>query len=69
MSFYKRRLCAIFVKDCMKYWEIIADNLSKAGWSLGCVLPVVVMLCENRGNMPFQKFCNALVGIDLILNF
>ena len=19
----------------MKYWEIIADNLSKAGWSLG----------------------------------
>src|SRR5262245_15908585 len=22
----------------MKYWEIIADNLSKAGRSLGCVL-------------------------------
>src|SRR4030095_10372009 len=22
----------------MKYWEIIADNLSKAGWSWGCVL-------------------------------
>ena len=21
----------------MKYWEIIADNLKKAGWSLGCV--------------------------------
>jgi len=21
----------------MKYWEIIADNLSKAGWSLGWV--------------------------------
>jgi len=21
----------------MKDWEIIADNLSKAGWSLGCV--------------------------------
>jgi len=21
----------------MKYWEIIADNLSKAGWSCGCV--------------------------------
>jgi hypothetical protein len=20
-----------------KYWEIIADNLSKAGWSSGCV--------------------------------
>jgi hypothetical protein len=22
---------------CVKYWEIIADNLSKAGWSLGWV--------------------------------
>ena len=21
----------------MKYWEIIADNLSKAGWSWGCI--------------------------------
>jgi hypothetical protein len=21
----------------MKCWEIIADNLDKAGWSLGCV--------------------------------
>jgi hypothetical protein len=21
----------------MKYWEIIADNLSKAGWSWSCV--------------------------------
>jgi hypothetical protein len=24
----------------MKYWEIIADNLSKAGWSRGCVSAV-----------------------------
>ena len=24
----------------MKYWEIIADNLSKSGWSLGCVSAV-----------------------------
>jgi hypothetical protein len=23
--------------DSMKYWEIIAGNLSKAGWSWGCV--------------------------------
>jgi hypothetical protein len=21
----------------MRYWEIIADNLSQAGWSWGCV--------------------------------
>jgi hypothetical protein len=24
----------------MKYWEIIADNLSQAGWSWGCVATV-----------------------------
>jgi hypothetical protein len=24
-------------RNRMKYWEIIADNLSKAGWSLGWV--------------------------------
>jgi hypothetical protein len=24
----------------MRYWEIIADNLSKAGWSWGCVFAV-----------------------------
>jgi len=28
----------------VKYCEIIADNLSKAGWSLGCVLVV-----DSRG--------------------
>jgi hypothetical protein len=24
-------------KKMKRYWEIIADNLSKAGWSSGCV--------------------------------
>jgi hypothetical protein len=24
----------------MKYWEIMADNLSKAGWTWGCVATV-----------------------------
>ncbi len=24
----------------MKYWEIIPDNLSKAGWSWGCISAV-----------------------------
>jgi hypothetical protein len=28
----------------MKYWEIIAANLSKAGWSWGCVSAV-----DSRG--------------------
>jgi len=26
--------------SCVKYWEVIADNLSKAGWSLGCISAV-----------------------------
>jgi hypothetical protein len=26
--------------DRVKYWEIITDNLSKAGWSWGCVSTV-----------------------------
>ena len=29
----------------MKYWETIADNLSKAGWSWGCVSAID---CEGR---------------------
>ena len=32
----------------MKYWEIIADNLSKAGWSWGCVAKV-----DSRGRALF----------------
>jgi hypothetical protein len=31
--------------DSVKYWEIIADNLSKAGWSWGWVSAVD---CEGR---------------------
>ena len=38
--------CALTIKDCqpnddvlvrVKYWEIIADNLSQAGWSYGYI--------------------------------
>jgi hypothetical protein len=32
----------------MKYWELIADNLSKAGWSWGCVATV-----DRRGRTIF----------------
>jgi hypothetical protein len=28
----------------VKYWEIIADNLKKAGWSWGCVATVEQLL-------------------------
>jgi hypothetical protein len=32
----------------VKYWEIIGDNLSKAGWSWGCVSAV-----DSRGRTVF----------------
>jgi hypothetical protein len=32
----------------MKYWGIIADNLSKAGWSWGCVSTL-----DSRGRTLF----------------
>jgi hypothetical protein len=28
------------MRACVKYWEIIADNLKKAGWSYGYVSAV-----------------------------
>jgi hypothetical protein len=33
----KRRIGRI---GCVKYWEVIADNVKKAGWSWGCVATV-----------------------------
>jgi hypothetical protein len=43
----KKERCLAFANDDFEnarrvkyYWEIIADNLSKAGWSWGCVLAV-----------------------------
>jgi hypothetical protein len=42
----------------VKYWEIFADNLSKAGWSWGCVSTVDYAhlargdLCETPGVAP-----------------
>ncbi len=32
----------ILKRRCMKYWEIIADNLSKAGWSWTVSKPLIV---------------------------
>jgi hypothetical protein len=44
----------LFVR--VKYWEIIADNLNKAGWSWGCVSAVDLQgrltACQAR---PYMK--------------
>jgi hypothetical protein len=37
-----------FASTFLSYWEIIADNLSKAGWSWGCVSAV-----DSRGREIF----------------
>jgi hypothetical protein len=40
----------------MKYWEIIADNLSKTGWSWGCLSAIdsngrtIWIVDAHRGN-------------------
>jgi hypothetical protein len=35
--YYTRRKGWKPIRDRVKQWEVIADNLSKAGWSWGCV--------------------------------
>jgi hypothetical protein len=42
------RITASCERPRVKYWEIIADNLSKAGWSWGCVSAV-----DSRGRTIF----------------
>jgi hypothetical protein len=43
----------------MKYWEIIADNLSKAGWSWGCVATV-----DSNGRTIFVADAHRATQID-----
>jgi hypothetical protein len=38
--FSSSRLSALEATNAMKYWEIIADNLKKRGWSLGWVTAI-----------------------------
>src|SRR6266404_7534485 len=45
----------------MKYWEIIADNLSKAGWSWGCVSAV-----DSSGRTPPLILALPFVGTKSI---
>jgi hypothetical protein len=47
----------------VKYWEIIADNLSKSGWSWGCVSAVdddgeQSSLLTHRGGRRFVVCAN-----------
>jgi hypothetical protein len=46
----------------VKYWEIIADNLSKAGWSWGCVSAV-----DSRGRAIFVADAHRDDGKHLVV--
>ena len=46
----------------MKQWEIIADNLSKAGWSLGYVLAV-----DSKGRTNWIAVADRDVGERLFV--
>jgi hypothetical protein len=59
----------------VKYWEIIADNLSKAGWSWGCVATVdregrtIFVPDAHRGNgqrfvVHAEEKLTAFVGLE-----
>jgi hypothetical protein len=38
----------------VKHWEIIADNLSKAGWSWGCVSTINPIAKPSLLQMPTE---------------
>ena len=52
----------INVEDDVKYWEIIADNLSKIGWSWGCVSGMdsrgrtIFVADAHRGEGLYERF-------------
>jgi len=48
---------------CVKYWEIIADNLSKARWSWGCVSAV-----DSRGRTIFVADAHRGGGRRLVVH-
>jgi len=46
----------------VNYWEIIADNLSKAGWSWGCVSAIdssrqTIWIVDAHGTMESVSLC------------
>jgi hypothetical protein len=46
----------------VKYWEIIANNLSKAGWSWGCVSAIdssgqTIWIVEAHATMESVSLC------------
>src|SRR5215469_11856944 len=59
----------------MKYWEIIADDLTKAGWSWGCVSAVdahgrtIWIADAHRGDRKRFGLCVRMKGSRRLLNW
>ncbi len=64
----------------MKYWEIIADNLSAAGWNWGCVSAVdsdgrtIWIVDAHRGEVKrfvvhADKLLTAFVELESVIRF
>jgi hypothetical protein len=63
----------------MKYWEIVADNLSAAGWSWGCVSAVdcngrTIWIADahrddgKRFVVPADEKLTAFVELESVIN-
>jgi hypothetical protein len=59
----------------MKYWELIAGNLSKAGWSWGCVSAIdshgrtiwIVDAHHGDGNVCADEKLTALLELESVI--
>jgi len=53
----------------MKDWEIIADNLSKTGWSWGCVTRIIchpAIKNDSGAILNYQGTANDATATDLL---
>jgi hypothetical protein len=53
----------------LKYWEIIADNLKEAEWSLGCVSAVdsegqTIWIADAHGGSRLPEVASVLMRCD-----
>jgi hypothetical protein len=56
-------------KSRVKYWEIIADNLSNAGWSWGCVSAIdsngrTIFIADAHCDDGNRFIVRRMLGID-----
>jgi hypothetical protein len=50
----------------MKYWEIIADNLSKAGWSWGGASEPSILAGSGRGMIGYPAYLGVCLCVPIL---